>query len=193
MSDRDSPWISSAPEAAGRMLVQMPLPVLEALSREDLESARQLSPHQLTPYLVSDECRGVWKMRVEQIKADPQDAYWVTRLIVSSDGAVVGRAGYHGQPNQDGMVEIGYSIDPLHRRQGHARAAFRILLDMAMNDPRVKVFRASVSPDNDRSRALIDQFGLQVVGEQWDDEDGLEIVLELPADGKPINTEQVDS
>ena len=38
---------------------------------------------------------------------------------------------------------------------------------------------ASVSPDNQPSLNLIDQFGFERTGEQWDEEDGLEWVFEL--------------
>jgi RimJ/RimL family protein N-acetyltransferase len=55
----------------------------------------------------------------------------------------------------------------------------RIMLDVARGDPRVKVVRAAVRLDNSASRALLDQFGFLKVGEQWDDVDGLEDVLEL--------------
>jgi [ribosomal protein S5]-alanine N-acetyltransferase len=105
----------------------------------------------------------------------------VTRLLVDSEtGTAVGRAGFHGAPNQAGMVGIGYSIDPLCRRQGHARAALRILLEVSAGDPPVNVVRASVKPDNLASRALVDQHGFCVVGEQWNDEHGLQVVLEIP-------------
>ena len=178
------PWKSPACEATGRQLVPLPLPVMDALANGHLRSAAELFPHKelvLTPYLVSDECpRSVWAMRSTQIKADPRDATWVTRLVVDSEtGTIVGRAGYHGQPNQDGMIEVGYAIDPLHRRRGHARAALKILVDIAAGDPRVKVVRATVRPDNYASRNLIDQYGFREIGEQWDEEDGLEKILEL--------------
>lgn len=174
------PWTSLAPEATGCQLIQLPLAVLDALSNGDLKSARHLSTQAITPYLVGDECRSVWKMRSDQIKFDPRDALWITRLVVNSEtGVVVGRAGYHGQPDQDGLVEIGYAIDPLYRRQGYAKAALRILLDMATNDPLVKVVRATVRPDNLPSRRLIDKHGFHEVGEQWDEEDGLEVILEV--------------
>ncbi|KFX95810.1 hypothetical protein O988_05606 [Pseudogymnoascus sp. VKM F-3808] len=173
-------WASSAPGASGRRLIQVPPPVLEALANGDLESANSLSPHNLTPYLISNECRGVWRMRSDQVTADPRDSVWVTRLLIDTEtGAVVGRAGFHGPPDKVGMVEIGYAIDPLCRRQGHARAALKILLEVAASDSRVSVVRASVRPDNQASRALIDQNGFRVVGEQWDDEDGLEVILEI--------------
>ena len=77
------------------------------------------------------------------------------------------------------MVEIGYAIDPVHRRRGYARAALVTLIDTARHDPRVHTVRACIRPDNVPSRNLVDQYGFRVVGEQWDEEDGLEIVLEL--------------
>jgi ribosomal-protein-alanine N-acetyltransferase len=179
MSTTAEPWRSSASDAAGRLLVQLGVPLLNALGSGDLESARGLSTEKLTPYLVSDSCRGVWNRRSAQIQLDPRDALWVTRLVVHSEtGAVVGRAGFHGQPNQAGMVEVGYSIDPACRRQGNARAALTILLEVAAKDPAVKVVRATVRPDNVPSRSLLDQYGFREVGEQWDDEDGLEVILE---------------
>jgi ribosomal-protein-alanine N-acetyltransferase len=180
MSNISEEWVSSAPSASGRQLIQVPLPVLEALANGDLESANSLSPHDHTPYLISKECRGVWGMRRDQVTADPGDGVWVTRLLVDTEtGGIVGRAGFHGPPDQVGMLEVGYAIDPLFRRQGHARAALKILLEVAAGDSRVNVVRASVRPDNLASRALIDQYGFHVVGEQWDDEDGLEVILEV--------------
>jgi RimJ/RimL family protein N-acetyltransferase len=48
-------------------------------------------------------------------------------------------------------------------------------------DPRVKVVRATVSPDNIPSRSLIAQYDFVEVGEQIDEEDGLEVILEKAA------------
>jgi [ribosomal protein S5]-alanine N-acetyltransferase len=179
MAITSEPWSSSAPNAAGHRLVKIELPVLEALSSGDLETACGLSTEHLPPFLIADTYRSLWSRRCAQIKIDPRDALWVTRLVVISEtGAVVGCAGFHGQPDQAGMVEVGYRIDPLYRRQGHARAALEILLDVAANEPLVKVVRATIQPDNIPSRSLIDKYDFREVGEQWDEEDGLEVILE---------------
>jgi ribosomal-protein-alanine N-acetyltransferase len=179
MSVTAAPW-SSMFGKNGHILVQLQLPLLTALSNGDLNSAQAVSENQLTPYIISPSCRAVWKMRLAQIEANPADALWVTRLVIDAEaGAVVGRAGFHGPPDENGMVEVGYSIDPNERRKGHARAALTILLDVARRDEKVKVVRASVRPDNVASRSLIDQHGFKEVGEQWDDVDGLEIILEV--------------
>jgi L-amino acid N-acyltransferase YncA len=44
------------------------------------------------------------------------------------------------------------------------------------------VVRASIRPDNQASLATIRPFGFVQVGEQWDDEDGLELVYERPVE-----------
>jgi RimJ/RimL family protein N-acetyltransferase len=97
---------------------------------------------------------------------------------VDEDRAV-GRAGFHGPPDDAGMVEVGYSIDPDRRRRGYARATLAYLLDRAGREPDVRAVRASIGPDNEPSLNLVRQFGFVEVGEQWDDEDGLEIVYEV--------------
>lgn len=175
------PWTSPAPEAANHTLLPLPLPLLAALAAADLPSAKRLLPTPtLTPYLVSPECTSVWSRRATQLLSTPGDAPWVTRLLVdTTTNVVVGRAGFHGAPDERGMVEVGYSVDPLHRRKGHARAALRIMMDVARGDERVRVVRASVAPGNEASRALVEGFGFVEVGEQWDEEDGLEKVLEV--------------
>lgn len=42
-------------------------------------------------------------------------------------------------------------------------------------------FRASVAPDNARSQNLLHKLGFVKIGEQWDEEDGLEWVFETPS------------
>ena len=79
------------------------------------------------------------------------------------------------------MVEVGYAVLPELRRRGYARAALEALLRRAAAEERVRVVRASISPENVASLALVAQYGFVLVGEQWDEEDGRELVLEVPA------------
>jgi RimJ/RimL family protein N-acetyltransferase len=46
----------------------------------------------------------------------------------------------------------------------------------------VHAVRASISPDNNASLATLRPFGFRHIGEQWDDEDGLELLFERPAE-----------
>ena len=72
-------------------------------------------------------------------------------------------------------------MDPAYRRQGYARAALEALLARDADDPGIRTVRASVRPDNVASIRLILQYLFVQVGEQWDDEDGLELIYEVAA------------
>ena len=168
---------SSTPPPAGPLrLVPLPINVLRALLRDDLEEASALAGVSLTPYFV--EHRWLWDMRVPQIDHDPAAADWIARAAVDDD-VVVGHVGFHGPPDEHGMVEVAYSVDPQFRRRGYAKRMLGTALALAHQDPRVALVRATVGPDNVASLATLAAFPFELVGEQWDEEDGLEHVYEM--------------
>jgi len=77
--------------------------------------------------------------RMEHLLDDPTNAGWALYyLILRRPGrALVGVAGYSGQPTDDGVVELGYAVVPAHRRQGLATEAVAGLLDHAFQHPSV--------------------------------------------------------
>ncbi|WP_206245782.1 GNAT family N-acetyltransferase [Novosphingobium terrae] len=163
-------------------LVPLPLLTLKALGAGDLISANHTAPIPLSEYFVRPDCRSTWHRRALQIAKDPRAEEWITRVIVDTDrGMAIGQAGFHGPPDALGMVEVGYAIDPLFRRQGYGRAALAALLSWAMKDETIRRVRASISPENLPSRMIVSSFGFVEVGEQWDDEDGLETIFEVEA------------
>ena len=160
-------------------IVQLDPATLRALADGELPSA---TPVPLTDHLTGPEHRPLWRRRSQQVCADPTAAAWVTGVVWAPViGVAVGRAGFHGPPDAAGTVEVGYAIDPAYQRRGYGRAALAALLERAAREPAVRTVRASVRPDNMPSRALVESFGFVPVGQQWDDEDGLETVYERPA------------
>lgn len=156
---------------------------LAALATGDLTTASTASPVPVTAYLVGPDRLRLWQRRSAQVAEDPASAAWVTGVIWDEERHVaVGAAGYHGPPDASGMVEIGYAVDPVYRRRGYARAALEALLARAASEPQVRTVRVTISPDNLASYRLASQYGFVEVGEQWDDEDGLEIIYEVAAD-----------
>ena len=161
-------------------IVHLTGPAFRALARGEDPAG----PVPVSAYLTGPECRGLWRMRSEQVDRDPAAAAWVTGIVRDEDrGVAVGAAGFHGPPDAAGTVEIGYRVDPAHRRRGYARVALEALLARAAREPAVERVRVTISPDNVASLALASQYGFQRVGEQWDEEDGLEIIYEIPAGG----------
>ncbi|MGW2024457.1 GNAT family N-acetyltransferase [Streptomyces decoyicus] len=154
---------------------------MTALLDDDLAQASAEAGVSLTEHFVTDRAKWVWRYRVNQLTSDPGSAGWLTNAVVAeAESAVVGYAGFHGPPDEAGMVEIGYSVAPGYRRRGYARAILTELMHRAVAEARVRTVRVTISPDNAASLATISGFGFVEVGEQWDEEDGLEIIFEVP-------------
>lgn len=100
---------------------------------------------------------------------------FLLHAALSTDGVLLGRVGCHGGPDANGEVEIGYYVRPSRRGQGVAGTIVDAFLPW-LSDHGVRSVRATVGPDNSPSRRLLDRRGFRLVGEQWDDEDGLELV-----------------
>ena len=162
-------------------LVPLPVATLQALVAGDLDTASGPVGIRLSQYFADH--RWLWEIRLDQIERDPSAAEWIARAAVDEEtGDLVGHVGFHGPPDERGMVEVAYSVDPALRRRGYATAMLASALRWAQDAPGVRVVRASISPDNEGSLATIRRFGFERVGEQWDDEDGLELLFERPVE-----------
>ena len=133
---------------------------MHALVAGDLETASRRAGATLTPYLV--EQSWLWRIRLEQVAADPSSLRWIAQAAVdAASGRVVGHVGFHRSPNDSGRVEVAYSVDPKHRRRGYATAMLRTALEWAAWEPGVRTVRASISPDNAASLATLSPFGFE--------------------------------
>jgi RimJ/RimL family protein N-acetyltransferase len=122
------------------------------------------------------------QFRLAQLEEDATIRPWLGRVMVMTEDGVeraVGSIGFHGPPDADGRVEIGYRVDAAHRRRGLASEAVAAMFDWARREYGIHRFRASVAPDNAASQAVIARFGFRQTGVQWDDIDGEELVFDL--------------
>jgi RimJ/RimL family protein N-acetyltransferase len=162
-------------------LAELPPAAMTALLDADLPLASAAAGIPLTGYFTTDEAKSLWAFRLAQLGRDRFHAPWIVRAAVAEpDGQVVGHAGFHGAP-ENGTVTIAYSVDPAHRRKGYARAMLAALLERAAAEPSVTTVRATISPDNKASLATIAGQGFTYIGEQWDEEDGRELIFDRPA------------
>ena len=162
-------------------LASMTVPFMQALVARDLGAAeREIGAH--VPAWLPDQLDDFLQYRLAQLAVDPSIREWLGRAMLLDDEAggrrVVGTIGFHGPPDAQGRAEIGYSVDPVYRRQGLARESITALFDWAGATHGVHRFVASISPTNEPSLRLASSFGFVQVGTQIDDIDGLELVFE---------------
>ncbi|MET9621405.1 GNAT family N-acetyltransferase [Streptomyces sp. NPDC006464] len=175
------------PAAKNVRFVELSAKALRALADGDLAGGSAEAGVALDEHFVGERARWIFGHRADQLAADPSAAPWTTRAAVSvPDGTVVGDAGFHGPPDEAGLVEIGYTVVPRFRRRGYARAMVAALLARAAAEPGVRTVRATIGSDNTASLATIAGFGFTRVGERSDGHDGIAIVFEIPADATRV-------
>lgn len=165
----------------GLRFVQVPREAMGAIESGDVALAAKLTGLDLPGYYATERPKRQFGRRYHQLADTPGDAHWVTRLVVGEQDGVVGHAGWHGAPDETGTAELAYTTVREHRRKGYATRMLAGLLAWAEQEPDVVTVRATIAPDNEASLATAAKFGFVKTGEQWDDEDGLELIFERAA------------
>ncbi len=69
--------------------------------------------------------------------------------------------GFHGGPDEAGMVEIGYNIIPAYERQGYATEMASSVIEWAFHTPGIQVITAECLDDNIGSIRVLDKVGMR--------------------------------
>ncbi len=86
--------------------------------------------------------------------------------------ALVGNGGFTGDPDDSGVVEIGYEIAPEHRNCGFATEAARAMIGYAFADARVAAVVAHTLAEMNASNAVLRKAGMSFDAEVDDPEVG---------------------
>ena len=159
----------------------MTIAFMRALLDHDLETASREATASV-PDNLREHLDDFLRYRLSQVDADPSIRRWLGRCMVLTnelgERRVVGTIGFHGPPDDQGRLEVGYSVEAGYRRRGFAREAVQAMLDWAYATHGVTRFIASISPANEPSLRLTAGFGFAQTGSHMDEIDGLELVLE---------------
>jgi RimJ/RimL family protein N-acetyltransferase len=76
-------------------------------------------------------------------------------------------------------VDIGYGFLTKYTRKGYAYEASKATLDYAMNDLNIKKIVAITSPNNDKSKRLLEKLGLKLVDTITESEYGVSLLFSI--------------
>ena len=84
-------------------------------------------------------------------------------MLQPAEQTLVGDIGFKGPPDENGMVEIGYSVLPAFRRRGYAAEAARALVVWAAAQPGIRRVTAECRPDNAASARVLEKIGMHII------------------------------
>jgi RimJ/RimL family protein N-acetyltransferase len=82
----------------------------------------------------------------------------------SGKRSLVGSGGYFGPPDDNGVVEIGYSVLPEWQRRGYATEMVNVLVAHASLFEKTNSIIAHTSPENEASKRVLISNGFRETG-----------------------------
>jgi [ribosomal protein S5]-alanine N-acetyltransferase len=117
-----------------------------------------------TPYWPDQETMDTLPRIVKRLEQLPEPTGFESWMIVLKQNAtVIGDAGFKGGPNEEGAVDIGYSIIEQEKQRGYGLETARALSEWAFRHPQVKAVTANCLLGNTASIRLLEKLGMQEV------------------------------
>ena len=131
--------------------------ILAQIERMAPEARREVSPE--------------WLAAVHA--AAPDDPWLFGYAIRETEsGRSIGTCGFKAPPNDDGMVEIAYGVNPEVEGRGFATEAAGLLVALAFETGQVRLVRAHTFNATNASTRVLQKNGFHLVGPVIDPEDG---------------------
>jgi len=89
-------------------------------------------------------------------------------IIEKDDMQVIGDIGFHGKPNNEGEVEIGYGLVESARRKGYGFEAAKAIIEWAFSQEKVKAIKADCLINNTPSIRILEKLGMKEVDRDQD-------------------------
>ncbi|GAC1619399.1 MAG: GNAT family N-acetyltransferase [Ktedonobacteraceae bacterium] len=105
---------------------------------------------------------------VKNMQREPSGRIWNGLIISKTDAVLIGDMGFMGGPDEEGAVEIGYSIVPEYRNQGYATEMASFLIHWALQQAEVKVVTAKCDRDNIGSIKVLTKVGMHRLESEGD-------------------------
>ncbi len=148
------------------VMVPMTLEIVEAMflgRRDEAERAVGAALPETWPGRALVE--RAFRADLELIRKDPHNRLWGDRVMITKHNRrVVGSVVFHGCPDEEGNVEVGYGVEQESQRLGFATEGTRAVVEWALLHPKVRTVRACTPSWHVASRRVLERAGLELVG-----------------------------
>ena len=112
----------------------------------------------------------IFQYTLNCIEEKPAQLKWFAYLPIDNESnTLLGSCGYKGEPDENGMVEIGYEVAKDYRNRGYATEITNLLINNAFQDKKVKIIQAHTLAEKNASVRVLEKCKFQFV-EAYNDE-----------------------
>lgn len=99
---------------------------------------------------------------IARVRGNPEDYLWYTNwvIVLRTENKIIGGFGFKGIPDEKGMVEVGYGIDPPYQNKGYMTEAAQAAVKWALTQPKVEVVTAQTLRTNSPSQRVLEKIGM---------------------------------
>jgi [ribosomal protein S5]-alanine N-acetyltransferase len=144
---------------------------LEAFIRDEKEMADLLGVNLADNWLLFPESIA-YTLNFLKSNAGVSSRWGMYFFILKDENLLIGNGGYKGAPDDQGMVEIGYSIAPSHQNRGLATEAALGMINDALSFENVQAVDAHTLAEQNASTRVLRKCGMEKTGEKFGTEDG---------------------
>jgi RimJ/RimL family protein N-acetyltransferase len=99
---------------------------------------------------------------LEETRCPSGFEFWM--IVNKESREIIGDIGFHGKPDENGVVEIGYGLVLEERGKGYGFEAADAILEWTMAQEEVKVIKADCLIDNTPSVRILEKLGMRETG-----------------------------
>lgn len=99
---------------------------------------------------------------LEETKVPSGFEFWM--IVNKESSEIIGDIGFHGKPDENGVVEIGYGLVQQERGKGYGFEAAKAIMEWTLAQEEVKVVKADCLVDNIPSVRILEKLGMHETG-----------------------------
>ncbi|GAA0479671.1 hypothetical protein GCM10008986_00130 [Salinibacillus aidingensis] len=99
--------------------------------------------------------------KIDRFSQYPEENEWEGILLHTEDHVIIGDMGFKGGPDENGEMDLGYSILPSYQGNGYATEMAMAIVQWGFQQPKVKKITASCSDQNHPSLRVLEKAGFK--------------------------------
>lgn len=143
-------------------LIPITLQVAETLMKEGNNGALKLGIKANRDWPTNDDM-DILPIIVETLRENEPSGFETWMIERKDSKEIIGDIGFHGIPDENGEVEIGYGLVGDERRKGFGFEAARAIMNFAIAHEDVKVIKADCLIENIASIRILEKLGMKEV------------------------------